>query len=70
VDRNRVLVEQGRVCAVCGVKPPTQVDHDHETGVVRGILCLYCNTPMGAFGGDPQLIKAAIEHLKIAKATK
>lgn len=38
-------VQRGR-CAICSAKPKQRrlhVDHDHKTGVVRGLLCYYCN---------------------------
>jgi hypothetical protein len=54
---------QGGLCAVCGVKEATQVDHDHKTSRVRGILCLPCNAGMGAFHDDPRLIYMAIDYL-------
>lgn len=38
-DVEWMILDQGGVCAVCRERPPTQVDHDHRTGVVRGILC-------------------------------
>ena len=40
----RVLIDSfGRACAVCGVSPGVSVDHDHFSGLVRGLLCLDCN---------------------------
>lgn len=47
-----ILHQQGGGCAICG-GPPTasfrcfDVDHDHVTGVVRGLLCRRCNTGLG-----------------------
>ena len=52
----QMLLDQGGVCAICGL-PETRilhgqvcqlcVDHDHETGEVRGLLCFMCNTTLG-----------------------
>lgn len=43
---DRLLANQNGVCAICG-KPQNgrhlAVDHDHETGIVRGLLCVHCN---------------------------
>lgn len=38
---------QGDVCAICHEKKFLVVDHDHETGKVRGLLCYRCNTFIG-----------------------
>lgn len=42
------------------------VDHCHKTGVVRGLLCLTCNTGIGMFGDNPVLLADAIDYLEIA----
>lgn len=60
----RMIQAQGGLCAVCKMRPATQVDHDHKTGVVRGILCIYCNAAMGAFRDNPAIISNAIKYLE------
>lgn len=62
------LALQGGVCAICR-QPDTSkkgyhVDHDHETGVVRGILCTTCNSGLGHFKDDPTILAAAIDYLR------
>ncbi len=48
-----LLVAQDGKCAICGGAPKRgrnlSVDHDHSTGVVRGLLCVSCNTGVGYF---------------------
>lgn len=73
-DYNRMLDEQGHVCAVCGEIETVvdhrgrirmlSVDHDHETGEVRGLLCFSCNVGIGAFKEQRSLIEAAAHYLK------
>lgn len=42
---DRMLTEQGGGCAMCGQTPRRfYVDHNHDTGRVRGLLCNYCNS--------------------------
>lgn len=65
-----LLAQQGGVCAVCrdpiadprGFRP--HIDHDHETGAVRGVLCYRCNTGLGVFRDSVDNLAAAIEYLK------
>ena len=51
-DFDRMVIEQGGVCAICDRPDPEHVDHDHVTGRVRGILCFNCNGGLGQFGDD------------------
>ena len=56
-------------CAVC-FKPleimnrRANIDHDHETGEVRGILCTGCNTGIGHLGDNIEGLKRALYYLK------
>lgn len=61
-----MIRQQGGLCAACRKRPATQVDHDHKSGRVRGILCLNCNAALGAFKDDPRIVWAAIEYLETA----
>ena len=60
VDR---LARQGGGCAICGTTPKTRrlnVDHDHRTGAVRGLLCHRCNRALPNWITVEWLLSAAI----------
>lgn len=61
-----MLGNQDRACAVCRVEFTAEpiVDHDHETGRVRGLLCRPCNSGIGQLGDDPDRLRAALEYLE------
>ena len=53
-----LLERQGGTCALCK-EPPKCVDHDHQTGKLRGLLCYRCNNLLSAFDTDTEwLVKA------------
>jgi len=63
-DDVAAMVEaQGGKCAICKVKDAEHVDHDHETGEVRGILCFTCNVGLGNFSDDPERLLLAHRYL-------
>ncbi len=63
-----LIEEQRGVCWICRTRPAEHVDHDHETGMVRAILCFTCNVGLANFGEDIERMKAAIIYLEIFRA--
>jgi hypothetical protein len=60
--------EQGRACAVCAKSDGEwHVDHDHESGKVRAILCSSCNRGLGFFFDNPTLLRIAATYLEDSK---
>jgi hypothetical protein len=73
-EYEQMLDKQDGVCAIClqperRIHPKTGklwelcVDHDHDTGQIRGLLCCDCNTALGLFKDNPSSLKAAINYL-------
>lgn len=68
-DVERLKHKQNYQCAICKTEladistKNTHIDHCHKTGVVRGILCVNCNTGLGSFNDDLTLLQAAMEYL-------
>jgi len=63
-------IEQLGLCAVCHQAKPLCVDHDHQTGEVRGLLCTYCNKAIGMFKDDEELLQDAIGYLVTTQKTR
>ena len=61
-EYNALFERQGGVCALCGQSSRTNlaVDHCHETGRVRGLLCTGCNSALGRFGDQLDVIVAKV----------
>ena len=66
-DFESKLKEQGYRCAICGTEDPGatnwHADHDHKTGMKRGVLCHKCNTGLGLLKDDVDILCAAIEYI-------
>lgn len=74
---DELLRRQGGGCAVCKSPDPRWkraravrsfcVDHDHETGHVRGLLCSPCNRGVGLLQDSPEVLEAAARYLRAAR---
>lgn len=63
----QLLDKQGGVCAICSKQEEGKrlaVDHDHESGKVRGLLCGQCNTGLGKFYDNVDTLSKAILYLQ------
>ena len=68
-DYDKMLVEQLGACAICKTVPDGElarlcIDHDHETGRIRGLLCDRCNRGIGLLRDDPAVLDAAAQYLR------
>lgn len=64
-DYDNLSKAQGGACSICWETPTGRldVDHDHSTGLVRGLLCGRCNSALGLMKDDPARLTAAIAYL-------
>lgn len=65
-DYDKMFKKQKGLCAICGLpenKIRLSVDHCHDTGEVRGLLCGSCNRGLGLFRDNCELLKKAINYL-------
>jgi hypothetical protein len=67
-----LVEDQHGACAIC--KRPFDgvfhVDHDHDTGDPRGLLCSQCNTGIGLLGDSPERLLAAVDYLRSRAAKR
>jgi hypothetical protein len=64
---NSVLIAQNNVCAICesiDTYRALSVDHNHDTGKVRGLLCGSCNRGLGLFKDNTERLLTAHKYLK------
>lgn len=72
-DYNDLYKKQNGRCAICprelpeGFSKHIHIDHNHETGVVRGLLCGTCNLMLGHAKDDIETLLKAVEYLKLTK---
>lgn len=66
-DYNRLFNAQQGGCAICWERQHGRrlaVDHNHKTGIARGLLCVKCNAGLGMFKDDAQRLGWAIDYLR------
>ena len=63
-EQTKKLRELDPVCAICQRATKLDIDHCHTTNVVRGRLCVRCNTALGKFGDTTVLLHKAIVYLE------
>ncbi|MFG3048454.1 endonuclease VII domain-containing protein [Streptomyces sp. NPDC048202] len=63
-ERDALIASQGGVCCICLSAPPAHVDHCHETGRVRGVLCFSCNAALGQLRDRPDAIRRAAAYVE------
>lgn len=71
-DYDEMLMAQGSGCAICGKAPDKNgrrlcVDHNHNTGRVRGLLCDGCNKALGNLQDSPELCRLAAQYLTLCE---
>lgn len=63
-EYNQMVLDQNSLCWICEEEIDLVVDHDHETGLVRGLLCNLCNTSLGGFKDSIDSLNRAIKYLQ------
>jgi hypothetical protein len=67
-NKEAILQSQNNACAICGLTAQKDertfvIDHNHDTHLVRGILCSNCNVGLGYFKDQPGRLAMAIKYL-------
>lgn len=66
-EKEAMVKRQGGRCSICRRKAKTLcVDHDHDTGFVRGVLCWRCNQALGFFNDSTLSLMGAIRYMEEA----
>lgn len=63
-ERDELIASQAGVCCICLSAPAAHVDHCHNTGRVRGVLCFSCNAALGQFKDRPDAIRRAAVYVE------
>lgn len=73
-QHSRLFKNQNGVCAICKEACKTRkilaIDHDHSNGMMRGLLCMRCNTGLGYFRDNTDLLSEAIDYLNAYQCQK
>ncbi|GAA2342046.1 hypothetical protein Scani_51510 [Streptomyces caniferus] len=63
-ERDAMIKERSGICPICVEPGREHVDHDRDTGKVRGVLCFNCNSALGKLRDDPDALRRAIAYLE------
>ena len=63
-ELEQMKLDQGMMCPICLRRAAEHVDHHHESGAVRGVLCFQCNAALGMFEDDVSALRRAGDYLK------
>lgn len=68
-EADAILEAQNGRCAICCTPAPERLasmhlDHDHDTGAIRGFLCIDCNHGLGKLRDNPDLLLRALVYLR------
>ena len=65
-EYDQLLIDQDNKCTICknNIGYEAAVDHDHDTGKIRGLLCSSCNKGLGFFKDNIDSLKAAAKYLE------
>ena len=67
-EQRHMLLTQNGVCAICrDALTRPYVDHDHVTGVLRGLLCVSCNSALGLAKDDPAILRTMADYIEKAR---
>ena len=70
-DYVSIWEKQGGKCAICRMEislgKAANLDHCHATGKVRGMLCFFCNSALGKFKDNVEILQSAIEYLNASR---
>jgi len=66
-EYDKLLAAQNGICVICGLPPNSKklsVDHNHETGKIRGLLCKSCNRALGLVYESVDILAKMINYLE------
>lgn len=72
---DELYMRSGGLCEACGIelteggRHKACIDHDHDTGIVRGLLCTRCNTALGMLDDSPKRLMALLRYLQQLSAS-
>jgi hypothetical protein len=68
LEYDQLIQSQASLCAVClePLRASAFIDHDHESGKVRGVLCARCNSGLGEFRDNQVYLQSAQRYLAAA----